>query len=102
MRGPLRLLTDSDGTPLRTFDEAQDAFREAWKSARIAHVDLMAVVSGHWVRLLHATDKTVRPTDIRLVRREAQEIADKALALVALLDDAERVVERYRRDGADL
>ena len=101
MSGPLRLLlTERDDAPLLTFEAAQEEFRSLWKKSREAHVDLMAHVAGHWVRLLHATGRPIEPTEIRLVRREAQAIADKALALVAALDEADRIAGRYRRGTA--
>ncbi len=103
MRGDrLRMLGTPETAPLPTFDAAQDEFRVEWARAREAHIDLMAHVAGHWIQLLHKRSRPIKAAEIGLVRREAQEVADKALALVAALAAAERVPGRYvatRKDG---
>lgn len=94
--GRLRMLGTAETAPLPTFEAAQDEFRAEWRTAREAHIDLMAHVAGHWVTLLHKSNgRPIKAAEIRYARREAREVADKALALVAALDACDRVSTRY-------
>lgn len=98
-RDRIRLLGTQDDAPLATFEAAQAEFNAEWAAAREAHIDLLSHVGGHWVQLLHRRKRPIKAAEISYVRREAQEIADKALALVAALAAAERVPGRYARGG---
>ncbi len=93
----LRLLGTAESAPLLTFDAANDAFRAEWTSARDTYLELLASLGGHWVRKLYSRGP-IQANEVRYARRQAQEITDHALALVAALDAAERVPARYLAD----